>query len=1092
MSHFVLTGVVDNQIRRDEHVDAICDGLRSMEVTFTDAKNEHKRIAATGNVSELLSINMSSPERLKTKDNTGATLLHTAAANGKKDVLEMLLKHEDINVQDNNGNTPLHLAVINNHIHLIDVLLREGQNASILNDLQMAPLHLACDLDNTDAIRALCQHPNVDINQQAEFGKTALHVCAQKDRLAAAITLLDFKPMMCIKDSNGAFSVHCAATNGSKNVLGILLEKAEKCGYSRNILFSFTDKEGNTALHAAVNSGSQRAVEVCIEQGSPINFQQSDQSTALHLASSQGCVEIVKLILDKDDECQVLEMRDIEGMTALHRASAFDHIGIVKLLLKKGASIDIKDCEGRTPLMLAASRGSWRTVNALISMNADYQLRDIGDRNFLHHAVYNGFSLQLIRSDFSTRIVELLNDADERGCTPMHYATQHGNFRCVEHLLKLGATANLKNRDKQAPLHFAARFGRLNTLRRLLDCPTGLNLINEADGEGMTALHIAAWNGHVKVVQMLINQGALLHRDHNGRSPLHLAAMGGYTDTMNVLLSTNSHLLNQTDDFDNTALHLSAMSGQSASVSFLLSQKADVLPNSDGDYVIDVAIENKFKDVSLALVNHERWKEVMANYNHSKKTPMHGFIEVLPAVAKSVLDKCLTHAESVDPKHTNFWVKYDFEFLQYDAEYWHNNSATLMPLAGLNLSGMQHTTIALIALFAIINMVKEVVQMWNQRWKYFSDINNLTEWSLYVFLSLFAIPQAFRVHFDEHVEWACGASAVFLAWFGALMMLQSAGVVKIGVTVIKFNEDIEKGDLAVTLFNSELNANCESCSTRDVSQNIICYRFNVSGIFVLMFIEITKTMVQVLMVFSMLIIAFGLAFYLLLKQEDNHAFRSPGISLFRVLAMMLGEIDSINSFISPATDESKFTLHFPAMTFTMLTCFIIFMPILLMNLLIGLAVGDIAGIQRNAQLKRLAMQVESHTDMEAKMPLRFLKWIEKKEYVIYPNQICRVSSLFQTFDRIVGTTQNNSQHTMYHDEIPDSTALEVNKIKTRLKYMCNTLEKQSELLKLIVQRMEITTESEEMDEGEKPSTELRRYNMSQVVRLTMARREKQK
>lgn len=36
----------------------------------------------------------------------------------------------------------------------------------------------------------------------------------------------------------------------------------------------------------------------------------------------------------------------------------------------------------------------------------------------------------------------------------------------------------------------------------------------------------------------------------------------------------------------------------------------------------------------------------------------------------------------------------------------------------------------------------------------------------------------------------------------------------------------------------------------------------------------------------------------------------------------------------------------------------ILMPILLMNLLIGLAVGDIESVKRNAQLKRLAMQVK--------------------------------------------------------------------------------------------------------------------------------------
>lgn len=46
----------------------------------------------------------------------------------------------------------------------------------------------------------------------------------------------------------------------------------------------------------------------------------------------------------------------------------------------------------------------------------------------------------------------------------------------------------------------------------------------------------------------------------------------------------------------------------------------------------------------------------------------------------------------------------------------------------------------------------------------------------------------------------------------------------------------------------------------------------------------------------------------------------------------------------------------------------ILMPILLMNLLIGLAVGDIESVRRNAQLKRLAMQVISFLFVEISIP----------------------------------------------------------------------------------------------------------------------------
>lgn len=73
---------------------------------------------------------------------------------------------------------------------------------------------------------------------------------------------------------------------------------------------------------------------------------------------------------------------------------------------------------------------------------------------------------------------------------------------------------------------------------------------------------------------------------------------------------------------------------------------------------------------------------------------------------------------------------------------------------------------------------------------------------------------------------------------------------------------------------------------------------------------------------------------------------------------MLGEIDFLGTYVRPYyLNEEGRSLPFPIPAFLILGLFMVLMPILLMNLLIGLAVGDIESVRRNAQLKRLAMQV---------------------------------------------------------------------------------------------------------------------------------------
>lgn len=287
----------------------------------------------------------------------------------------------------------------------------------------------------------------------------------------------------------------------------VFFQWGESRGCTREEMISFYDSEGNVPLHSAVHGGDIKAVELCLKSGAKISTQQHDLSTPVHLACAQGAIDIVKLMfsMQPNEKKISLTCTDVQKMTPLHCASMFDHPEIVEYLVKEGADINALDKEQRSPLLLAASRSGWRTVNALIRAKANINLKDVNHRNVLHLVIMNGgrledFACEVQKSQSQVQLLQLLNEKDNTGCSPLHYASREGHIRSLENLIRLGACINLKNNNNESPLHFAARYGRYNTVKQLLDSEKGTFIINESDGEGLTPLHIASQQGHTKVI----------------------------------------------------------------------------------------------------------------------------------------------------------------------------------------------------------------------------------------------------------------------------------------------------------------------------------------------------------------------------------------------------------------------------------------------------------------------------------------------------------------------------------------------------------------------------------------------------------------
>ncbi|XP_023390373.1 transient receptor potential cation channel subfamily A member 1 [Pteropus vampyrus] len=1034
---------------------------------------------------------MKKQKKLRKYDDVDASALHHAAEEGQVELMEMIVSDspcEVLNVMDNYGNTPLHWAVVKNQAESVKFLLSKGANPNLQNNSMMAPLHLAVQGGHNEVVKVLTEHSSTDTNLEGENGNTALLIACFQDNSEAMQMLLNKGAKACKANKWGYFPVHQAAFSGAKKCMEIILKYGDEHGYNRQCHINFVNNGNVSPLHMAVQSGDLEMIKMCLDNGAQLELMESGKCTALHLAATQGATEIVKLMISSySGSSDIINAVDGNHETLLHRASLFDHHELADYLISVGADINSTDSEGRSPLLLATASASWNIVNLLLSKGARVDIKDHLGRNFLHLTVQQPYGLNSLRPEFMQmqHIKELVMDEDNDGCTPLHYACRQGVPISVNNLLNFNVSIHSKSKDKKSPLHFAASYGRINTCQRLLQDMSDTRLLNEGDLHGMTPLHLAAKNGHDKVVQLLLKKGALFLSDHNGWTALHHASLGGYTQTMKVILDTNlKSTTDQPDEEGNTALHLAAREGHAKAVALLLSYDADVVLNKHHASFLHFAIHNKRKEVVLTTIRSKRWEECLKVFNHNSschKYPVMEMVEYLPECMKVLLDFCII--PSMEEKSCqDYHIEYNFRYLQWPLECTKKASAqdvTYEPLTTLNAM-VQHNRIELLnhpvckeyllmkwlaygfrahilnlgsyclgllpMTFLVINIkpglafnstgiinetsdhseildtksyypikvcmilvllsslfgyFKELAQIFQQKSTYFLDNNNVTEWIIYTTSIIFVSP--LFVGIPAHVQWQCGAVAIHLYWMNFLLYLQ---------------------------------------------------RFENCGIFIVMLEVIMKTLLRSTVVFVFLLVAFGLSFYVLLSIQD--AFSSPLLSIMQTFSMMLGDINYRDAFLEPFLRNE---LAYPVLSFAQLIVFTMFVPIVLMNLLIGLAVGDIAEVQKHALLKRIAMQVELHTNLEKKLPLWFLRQVDQSSIIVYPNRPRCGGRILRIF-HFLCRTQDARQ------EIPNvDTSLEVEilKQKYRLKDLTSLVEKQHELIKLIIQKMEIISETEDED-----------------------------
>lgn len=125
--------------------------------------------------------------------------------------------------------------------------------------------------------------------------------------------------------------IHFACTDGNLDTVKLLFKHSEKKQEIYDMLED-RNREGETALHAAVEGGYLDIVQMCLEKGAKVRSRRANLAHPLHIAAINGYVEIAKLLIDHNAK---IEARNTNHETPLHKAAAFNKHRMVTFLLEK-------------------------------------------------------------------------------------------------------------------------------------------------------------------------------------------------------------------------------------------------------------------------------------------------------------------------------------------------------------------------------------------------------------------------------------------------------------------------------------------------------------------------------------------------------------------------------------------------------------------------------------------------------------------------------------------------------------------------------------------------------------------------------------
>ena len=425
---------------------------------------------------------------------------------------------------------------------------------------------------------------------------------------------------------NGDTALHAACANGHLDVCKYL------CSVGANEHHG--NDKGNVPLHYAVKNGHLKIVTHLIySKSASVNARNKYGTTALHFASSKRTSnDIVKFLLKNKADVNIQD--SYKGGTPLHWACEYGAvINVVTLLKASNLDIKLLNKKKENVLMTAAKHGFHYICQLLLI--GEGQIIKNGPRPTKKKSASSSSKPKRRKSFFSRQRVEdsssseeefdydELDGDDDSDDYDNKYNKKRNNNNNQDMERYVNPETNddnnlqlplveQKNHNGETLLYVASHHGFEDVISIVLNCMKGQKLVKGKDGydaivkdnslkaysrstiasminytieaNGKTAVLIAAWRGHISILDKLLKEGGDANIvDKKGRTALHLAAEKGHGNIIKRLIVSGSIDLDTRDHEGSTALHKAAVFGNEKIARFLVNAKVNVnILNNDG------------------------------------------------------------------------------------------------------------------------------------------------------------------------------------------------------------------------------------------------------------------------------------------------------------------------------------------------------------------------------------------------------------------------------------------------------------------------------------------------------------------------------